>query len=286
LAKALRSSGATDESKTEFKEAAALLERQSDAIMSSHLSNESLNRAKSGDLLDAMQTARKAVDLDPDNAIALYNLGLLLADSGDLETASRQLRKAISLAPLQVQFYVSLARMQEMMKRRSDAIISLSHAVGLNPTDPNLELKLRELKTTSPSTADKTISADDVPFQYGARSDSADDHFAFATELSKEGDLSGAVGELLRALTLRPARSDIRYNLAVAYIGLGRYSDAELELWKVLRGTPNSVEAHIALGTVLLQEKEKDHAAEEFRRALSLEPANREAAQLLRVCQD
>jgi Flp pilus assembly protein TadD len=84
--------------------------------------------------------------------------------------------------------------------------------------------------------------------------------------LSKEGDLPGAIGELLRALALQPRRSDIRHNLAIAYTQSGQYELAELALRKALPLSPDSVEARVALGVLLLQNKDDVGAAQEFRR--------------------
>ena len=47
----------------------------------------------------------------PDNALAHYNLGLVLADEGELTAGTAQVIRAISLAPLEVRFYVSLGRL-------------------------------------------------------------------------------------------------------------------------------------------------------------------------------
>jgi tetratricopeptide (TPR) repeat protein len=286
LAKALRAQEKSAEARVEFRQAAALIQRQSDAIRSSHLSNESLELAKKGDFPGAIQSAREALALQPENAIAHYNLGLLLADSGHLGSAILELRKAISLAPLQGAFYVNLSRMQEKTKDREGAIDSLRQAVLLNAADPQLEARLKALQTASPPREQSQVpSPREILLPYGAPSDTAMDHFAFATQLSKEGDLPGAIGELLRALTLQPGRSDIRYNLAVAYTETGEYEKAELELRKVLLLSPDSVEAHVALGVLLLQGKDDVDAAVEFRRVLVLQPGNQEAVRLLSQCQ-
>ena len=286
LAQALRAEGKSAEAQVEFRQAAMLIQRQSDAIRSSHLSNESLELAKKGDFPGAIQSAREALVLEPENAIAHYNLGLLLADSGDLGSAILELRKAISLAPLESSFYVNLSRMQEKMKDREGAIDSLRQAVLLGPVDPELQARLKALQTASTSSKQSQApSARAIVFPYGAPTDTAADHFAFATQLSKEGDLPGVIGEVLRALTLQPSRSDIRYNLAVAYTQMGHYDRAELELRKVLLQSPDSVEAHVALGVLLLQGKDDVDAAAEFRQVLALQPGNQEAARLLSQCQ-
>jgi tetratricopeptide (TPR) repeat protein len=286
LAKGLKSQGKSAEAQIEFRQASALLQRQSDAIRSSHLSNESLELARQGNFPSAIHSAREALELEPENGIAHYNLGLLLADSTDLSSAILELRKAISLEPLQSSFYTSLSRMQEKMGNREGAIDSLRQAVLLSPANPRLKAKLKALQAALPSAREGQLpSKSAVLFPNGAPSDTAADHFAFATRLSKEGDLPGAIGELLRALELEPVRGDIRYNLAIAYTETGEYDKAELELRKVLLRSPDAVEAHVALGIVLLQSKDDLGAAAEFRRGLALQPGNLEAARLLSQCQ-
>ena len=103
--------------------------------------------------------------------------------------------------------------------------------------------------------------------------------------LSKEGDFLGAIGEMLRALSFEPGRSDIRYNLAVAETQIGQVDRAELELRTVLLQSPDSVEARVALGSLLFQNGDFANAEAEFRRVLALQPSNQLAAQLIKQCQ-
>ena len=278
LAKAFKAEGKAREAQVEFGEANVLIQRQADAVMSSHLSNESLDLAKKGDFAAAIQTAKKAVDLEPESAIADYNLGLLLADSGDLHAGILQLRKAISLMPMQVSAYVNMSRMQEKSNDRADAIESLRKAILVGGHDPELEIRLKSLQASNVS-----VSPPDreMPFPLGAMEDTAVGHFAFATQLSREGDLPGAIGELRRALSIQPDRDDIRYNLAVAYLQNGDSQSAELELRKMLFVSPESIEGHLALGTLLLEGKDNVSAATELRQVLALQPDNREATKML-----
>jgi Flp pilus assembly protein TadD len=286
LAHALRAVAKSAEAQIEFRQAAALLQRQSDGVRSSHLSNESLDLAQKGDFTAAVQSAREALILEPENAIAHYNLGLLLADSGDLGSAVLELRKAISLAPFVGSIYVNLSRMREKAKDLQGAMDSLRRADLLNPADPELQAKINALQHAIPATVQTQAPPAKVTlFPYGAPSDSTGDHFAFALQLSKERDLPGAIGEMLRALSMQPDRSDIRYNLAIAYTQNGEYDRAELELRKVLLQSPDSVATHVALGALLLQSKNDADAAEEFREVLALQPENQEAARLLSQCQ-
>jgi tetratricopeptide (TPR) repeat protein len=282
LAKALKAEGKTQDSNLEMKQASMLLKEQSDQVMSSHLSNESLDRAKNGDIQGAIQLAKRAVWLDPANAIANFNLGLILADAGNLEAAIYQIRKAISLAPFKIAFYLSLSRAQEKANDHAGALAAIQRAMQIDPADPALEASLKRFERNMPP---RQFITNTDPFAFGAPSDTANDHFAFATQLSRQGDFIGAIGEMRRALRLEPARSDIRYNLSVAETQIGQYDRAELELRTVLQLSPNSVPAHMALGSLLFQQNDLANAATEFRQVLLLQPDNPQAARLLQQCQ-
>ena len=285
LAQALRRAGDPREAQVELKQAAALIQKQSDAIMSSHLSNESLDHAKAGDLPGALQVAKKALWLDPENAIADYNFGLLLADAGKFESSILELRKAISLTPLNPSFYVSLAKVEEKARNPRAALEAFERARQLNPGDRDLQETKAELDALEASAPPgKSLNETKMEFPFGALSDTADGHLLFATQLSKEGDFLGSVGELLRASNLHPERSDLRYNVAVARAELGQLDQAELDFRKALLQSPSNTEARVALGSVLFAEKDYGSAASEFRHVLEVEPGNQEAARLLAKC--
>jgi tetratricopeptide (TPR) repeat protein len=285
LAKALKAEGKTQESKLELKQASMLLQSQSDAVMSSHLSNESLDRARRGDMQAGIQLAKKAIWLDATNAVANFNSGLLLADTGNLEASIYQLRKAISLAPFRTNFYLDLSRVQEKANDRTGAIETIHKAMQIDPADPALGVILKRLEAGDSSVVRPPSTADAGQFAFGAPSDTADGHFAFATWLGEKGDSIGAIGEMRRALILEPTRSDIRYNLAVAETQIGQYDRAELELRTVLRLSPDSVQAHMALGSLLFQANDLTNAASEFHHVLRLQPDNQQALKLLQQCQ-
>jgi tetratricopeptide (TPR) repeat protein len=286
LAQALKAEGRADESKVELKAVSLLLRRQSDAVLSSHLSNESLDRAKQGDMQSALDLARKAIWLNPANALANFNLGLLLADAGNSSASIHQLRKAISLAPFRISFYLDLARVQEMAGDPEGAMATLDRAKRIDATNPELSTALKMY--TVPSVAGTAASGHALTpggqFAFGAPSDTADGHFAFATRLSEEGDFLGAIGEMRQALIFAPTRGDIRYSSAIAMTQIGRDDEAEFELRNVLRLAPASPPAHLALGSFLFERRDLASAAAEFREVLRVQPGNAQALKLLKEC--
>jgi tetratricopeptide (TPR) repeat protein len=287
LAKTLQAEGQRTDAKVEFRQVKELLQRQSDAIQPSHLSNESLELAKQGNFEKAIETARQAVALEPERAVPHYNLALLLADSGQFQPAILEIREAISLAPLQAVFYVNLSRMQQKLGDATDALESLHRAALFNPNMSITDADAKTLNAALPTGRAQRDPREKIPMPYGASTDTAADHFAFATQLTREGDVEGAIGELLRSVALEPDRSDLRYNLALAYEQNGQNERAALEFRKVLllnANDANSLQAHLALGATLLRMKDFTAAAVELRRVLSLQPHNQEAAHLLSQC--
>jgi tetratricopeptide (TPR) repeat protein len=92
-------------------------------------------------------------------------------------------------------------------------------------------------------------------------------------------DSDSAIKELTRALELDPSSVKARYNLALAYGSNGNYGpDKELEeLKKVLAATPDFPRAHVALGRVLLTQRNLPEAIEHLQRAIQLDPSLGEA---------
>jgi VWFA-related protein len=81
-----------------------------------------------------------------------------------------------------------------------------------------------------------------------------------------------AVRGLQETLRRDPSRSEIRYQLGVAFHAIGDLADAEAELREVLSQVPDSAPAHNYLGIVLFEFGNARAAAEEFRSAVRLAP--------------
>lgn len=81
---------------------------------------------------------RQAIELDPENASAYYNLGMVLAqDSHRLGEAEDLYRKAIELEPKNAQYYYRLALLlHENLHRFQEAETVYRQAVALTPDDP------------------------------------------------------------------------------------------------------------------------------------------------------
>lgn len=59
--------------------------------------NLGINLKRAGKLDDALNYYKKAIELEPDNPIILYNTGVLYNNKGDYKSATELLNKSIEL---------------------------------------------------------------------------------------------------------------------------------------------------------------------------------------------
>jgi Flp pilus assembly protein TadD len=266
LAQVLKRQGDENEANISFREARALSTRWEERVRCMRLSNEGLDAAHRGNRDAAVRTLRDAVELQPDVAVAHYNLGLVLADTGDLAGAVTQVVQAISLAPWESRFYVSLGRIWAREGDTAKARAAFQRACELDPANAAAGTELQRTGRGN------TFTAGHDPFEYGASADTPDQHFAFATVLAKRGDWIGAAGEWLRVLALRPDDVDARNNLGVSYSHAGKDEKAELEFRKALQVSEGSPDAHFGLAVLALERKDNGEAVRELKQVIQVKP--------------
>ncbi len=91
-------------------------------------------------------------------------------------------------------------------------------------------------------------------------------------DLQGRGDLEAAVGELRRALEIRPDYARARVNLGVALASRGEVEAAIGHFEQALELEPDDLEAHTNLALALQSRGEVEAAAGHLRRALELDP--------------
>lgn len=165
---------------------------------------------------EAQHTLRRAVELEPANADAWYDLGVSLRESGMLADAAAAFRRAAELDPQGVDAWVNLASTYAAADRLADAEAALEQAAIRDPGDV------------------------DVLFQLGL----------CRTGL---GHFDDALEAYDRALVLDAEDADLWNNRGVALHELGRAVQAGDSYAKALALNPELAEA--AANRALLQEE-------------------------------
>ena len=81
-----------------------------------------------------MEYAIKAIDSDPGNIIAAYNLAIQMEDRGFNDQAIELFRKAIQMDSTFTPGYSAMGSLYNKMNRPADAIITLHRSLGISPT--------------------------------------------------------------------------------------------------------------------------------------------------------
>jgi len=162
-----------------------------------------------GDLLvlegkndEAIKHFESAIELNPDNAMAMSNLGQVLLDSQDLEGAEKALEKSIAINPAIWRSQLRLGILRKLQGQVDDAMVAIAHALQLNPNSS----KARE---------------------------------EFATLLLVKGDLQNAVVQLQQALILDPNAAGPHYLAGVILGNQGKLDAAMNEFEAAVKLDPN-----------------------------------------------
>lgn len=118
----------------------------------------------------------------------------------------------------------------------------------------------------------------------GREEDAAATHFRLGQRAIESGNAELAVREFQNALRLDPTLLEAGINLGLAYHLLGEYELSANELAKYLRLRPQILGANVVLGVDYLRLGLPHKAASQFKRALAIDPSNRQAVRGLADC--
>lgn len=195
---------------------------------------------QAGRLGEAEALLRNALKIQPNNADALYALGLVAYRAGKPDAAILLIAEAIDLNPSAARFHTNICAMYEMTGQLQKAIEHGRIAVTLKPqsSEAHNNLGVAYLNNGEPSIAVE--------------------HFSRAIEADKRN---------VDALTNR-SRTNIR---------LRRLADAERDARTAADLAPNNATAQNGLAAILNALSDQVGAETAARRALALEPGNLEA---------
>ncbi len=201
-----------------------------------------LNRLGRAD--ESIAAYRKSVAAKADVFESNLNLGLMLARSNNPE-AEQFLRAATTLKPTahieegQAQAWLALAHLLEA-KEPDEALTAYRKASELTPKDP-------------------------------------EPHLSAGLLHEQRKEFADADAEYKQALALDAILTDAAIGLTNIYMKSGRLGDAEPLLRRLATERSNDSAIHLQLGRVLAAEGKKDDAIVEFQAALKLAPADADA---------
>ena len=109
--------------------------RWTDLALTKSVTDRGIDYLKAGDYGKGIATLRWAIQRDPADAAALFNLAMALSDRGDLDESVELLERLLKDHPSHAHGWVALGVAHARQNNDAAAIEALRMAVGLNPQD-------------------------------------------------------------------------------------------------------------------------------------------------------
>jgi tetratricopeptide (TPR) repeat protein len=171
----------------------------------------------------ALAEWKKAVELNPEEAKAHFNLALALENQGLLDEAIIHYQKATDLEPDNTAAFTNLAIALVRTGKLDEALESFAKCVTLEPgsakAHANLGIALVE-KGRDEEGMEHCLKALEID------PENADAHNSLAIALARTDRLDEAIAHLEKAVAINPASFEYQYNLGRFLAGKNRFVDA------------------------------------------------------------
>jgi tetratricopeptide (TPR) repeat protein len=224
---------------------------------------------------EAEPLLRKAVETDPNNYVAWFDLGFVENALGKTDDSIAAYRKSVSAKPDVFESNLNLG-LQLAKAGQTDAEQFLRAATQLKPTSHVAEGKARAWISLAHVIEAKQPDAAVAAYRQAALLQPKDPepHLAAGLLLEKQNQFSEAESEYKQALAIDPASSDAITGLANIYMRGRHFPEAAAELRKLVALHPELTAAHVQLGRVLAADSKPDDAIAELETAAKLAPAD------------
>jgi tetratricopeptide (TPR) repeat protein len=188
---------------------------------------------KQGKIDEAIQTALKAIELEPEYGVAHYNIGNLYAGQGKFALAQGHFEEALRIYPNYAEVRSNLGQLLAEQGDLQAGIEQFRAAIALNPQVSRA-------------------------------------HFNLGVGLAKQGRLDEADAPLREAARLMPQSAETRFYLGSVYAAQGRYDLAAQSFYQALHIDSGMAAAHQSLAQVLSAQGEKEEAVRHYQEAIRL----------------
>ncbi len=224
---------------------------------------------------EAESLLRKAVETDPGNYVAWFDLGFVENALGRADDSIAAYRKSVAAKPDVFESNLNLG-LQLAKTGHADAEQFLRAATRLKPTNHVAEGQARAW--ISLARVIESTKPDDAVAAYrqaaALQPKDLEPHLSAGLLLEKQNKFADAESEYKQALAIDPASSDAVTGLANLYMRGRRFPEAAAELRKLTAAHPELTAAHIQLGRVLSADGKYDDAIAELEIAAKMAPAD------------
>jgi tetratricopeptide (TPR) repeat protein len=225
--------------------------------------------AASGDLTNAVRSARRTLELLPHSAEAWGQLGQILVQQGQFGEAAEAFAAAFRVDPDNFWALQNLAQAHAKLGRRDEAMREFRRAIRLKPRFGMAYFGLGQLLEAEGRTAEAEKS---YRLALKHRLHRAAELATLARFCHQRGWLAEAVTNYLDAIKLNASEASLHLGAGQCLAALGRPAEAAARFAEASRLAPRSAEARFLLGLDLGRQGKADEAGEQFAEAVRLKP--------------
>jgi tetratricopeptide (TPR) repeat protein len=222
---------------------------------------------RTGRISEAIHWYRKTLEINPNNTVALTNMGAALQTTGKMEEAVHSYQKAISIKPDLAEVHSNLGNILKEQGKLKEAVHSYQKAINIKPNlaeaHYNLGIALQRQKKLKEAvhSYQKAITI---------KPDYADAHSNLGNILKEQGKLKEAITSYQKAITIKPDYADAHSNIGIALKEQGKLDEAVASYQKAIIIKPDYADAHSNLGNALEEQDKLKEAATSYQKATSL----------------
>ncbi len=222
---------------------------------------------------EAVHHFSKAIEIQPDFTDAHEALAKILRDHGDPDGAARH-SEGLWVIPDQAVAHYDLGVVLGAQKKFPEAIEHFDQALKIVPNDPLSHAALARVLDKKGDLGGATHH-----YAEAARLDPADAQrlCLLGTAHGREGKLTEAIRHLTQALKIEPGNTSAHNNLGMVRVQQGNLPEAINHFSKVLELQADNVLAHRNLGDVCARQGKLAEAERHYSEAVRLEPEDSRA---------
>jgi Flp pilus assembly protein TadD len=224
-----------------------------------------------GRSVEAIAEYEKALTVDPENLKANNNMALALTDLGRLDEAALHFEKSLAVEPA-AEIYSDLGFVLDRQGKSEEAVANYHKALALDPQCASAHFNLAVSLL-------RRDELDDAAVHYRAAllvKPTAETYNGLGFVLSRQGKVDEAIAQFREAIRANPEYSAAYNNLAGNLIKQGKLEEGA-SYYQASLGVKPSATLHNQLGVVLVRLGRNDEAAQQFRKAVAMNPGYEEA---------
>ncbi|MBF0195352.1 MAG: tetratricopeptide repeat protein [Magnetococcales bacterium] len=224
---------------------------------------------QSGKLEKAILWYKKSIKAQPDNAVALSNMGFALQAFGKLDEAVDSCQKAVTIQPNYAQGHSNLGNALKEQGKFDEASLSYIKAIAIKPDFIEAHYNLGNVYQEQAKYDDAVASYKTaISFNPGF----AQAHSNLGNALKAQGKLGESILSYKTAIAHQPDYAEVYSNLGNTYSEQGKYDEAFSCFKKAIAIQPEYAEAYSNLGNTLQLQGKLDEGVLFFKKAISINP--------------